>query len=320
MDQHLQFLTAQATHIEREIYKIKYPSIQYPMLVPVDTTAPPFAGSITYFSMDGTGKAEFFANRATDVPIVNVEHAKHEVRIENAAIGYDYDMFELGMAMRLGYNLTTDRAMVARRVAEELIDDVVLNGQSEMGWDGLMDHGMITSEAAAQNVGGSSRSWLDKTGLEVIKDVNQALGGLWADTRTVEMGDTLLLPPLAFNHITTTPMSADTPQTTIMDWIKANNIYTAQTGRPLMIRILRQLDKAAKFNSGGVDLNGQARMIAYRRAPDVLRFHLPMPLRFLAPQQHLVRYIVPGVFRMGGLEIRLPKAMRYVDGIWAAPA
>ena len=57
------------------------------------------------------------------------------------------------------------------------------------------------------------------------------------------------------------------------------------------------------------------RMMVYRRDPDVLRLHIPMPLRFLEPTKLLTLYTVPAIMRLGGLEVRLPKAVRYVDGI-----
>ena len=59
-------------------------------------------------------------------------------------------------------------------------------------------------------------------------------------------------------------------------------------------------------------------MIAYRRDPEVLRFHLPMDHRFGEPMRPApYYYVVPGMFRTGGLEVRLPGAMRYMDGISA---
>lgn len=61
---------------------------------------------------------------------------------------------------------------------------------------------------------------------------------------------------------------------------------------------------------------GTARMIAYRRDPEVLRFHLPMPHQFLPPfQKSSMTWEVAGIMRTGGTEIRLPKAVAYVDGI-----
>ena len=150
---HLAFLTSQAAHIESEVYAIRYPDIQYPSLVPVDTSAPAFAGQVTYFSSDGSGKARFLGAYANDIPFVETQRAKHDVRIENAAIGYRYSEFELGHAMMLGINLSSDDAMIARRVAEEMIDEVVLKGQSDMGW------GRSDRFGAPDKIGRSERGW-----------------------------------------------------------------------------------------------------------------------------------------------------------------
>ncbi len=44
--------------------------------------------------------------------------------------------------------------------------------------------------------------------------------------------------------------------------------------------------------------------------------HIPMPHKFLPPwQSGPLRWDVPGVMRLGGLDIRLPKEVSYVDGI-----
>ena len=61
---------------------------------------------------------------------------------------------------------------------------------------------------------------------------------------------------------------------------------------------------------------GVARMVAYRRDPSVLKLHIPMPHRFLPVfQPNPLRFEIPGVFRLGGLDIRRPKEVRYGDGI-----
>jgi hypothetical protein len=57
-------------------------------------------------------------------------------------------------------------------------------------------------------------------------------------------------------------------------------------------------------------------MVAYRRNPQVLKLHVPMPHRFLPVYQDgPLNFVVPGVFRLGGLDIRRPKEVRYGDGI-----
>jgi hypothetical protein len=63
------FLIPQLSYIEREVYIVKYPQIRYPELVPIDTSAPEWIPSVTYFSMDGVGAANWFSARAQDVPL-----------------------------------------------------------------------------------------------------------------------------------------------------------------------------------------------------------------------------------------------------------
>ncbi len=302
MDEHLAFLQSQAAYVEPEVFMLDYADIQYPRLLPVVTTADPWAGQITYYSQDGTGQAEFLATHGTDFPFVEVSRAQHDVRIENLGIGYEYNYFELGLAMRLGNNLTTDRAEMARRAYEEKLDDIALNGVPEMGWDGLLDHDQVPTKSAAAN-GQWSNSNVD--GLAMAKDVNDLLGDVWSDSKQVYLADTIAMSPSRFNLAATTPIG-DNADHVVMDWLKQNNTYTMVTGQPLMFTTLRQLETAGE--------GGTQRMIAYQRDPRVLRYHIPMPLQFLPAQQVLTRYCVPGVFRVAGLEIRLPNAIRYFDG------
>ena len=57
--QGLSFLLSQVSHIEREVYEIQYPDIQYPNLIPVDTSANEWARTVTYFSTDKVGEADW---------------------------------------------------------------------------------------------------------------------------------------------------------------------------------------------------------------------------------------------------------------------
>ena len=303
----LGFLISQTAAIEQQAYQIRYPDIQYPQLVPVDTSASEWARTITYFSMDKTGQAAWFTGASSDVPLADVSRDKYEVTIEMAAIGYGYNLEELGQAMMIpGMNLSADRAAAARRAAEEYIDDIVLNGDSNKGWTGLINDTSVTKADAPAASGGSSRAWQDKTPDEIIKDVNDALTGVYSDSRQVEMADTMAIPVEAYTDLASRRLT-DTSMT-VMDYVQRANVYTAQTGQPLTIRTIRGLEDAAASSKG--------RMIAYRRDPQVLRLHLPMPHRFLPVwQTGPMSFVAPGIFRIGGLEIRRPGAVRYVDQI-----
>jgi hypothetical protein len=95
---------------------------------------------------------------------------------------------------------------------------------------------------------------------------------------------------------------------TALEYIRRNNIYTAETGQPLDIAPLRDL--------AGASQNGGGRLVAYRKEPQVLRFHLPMPRTVLQPYRvSLMGYQQGVIARTGGTEVRLPGAMAYLDEI-----
>jgi hypothetical protein len=303
--QALGFLVSQTSYIEAQVIETVYPDIQYPNLIPVDTSANEWASSVTYFSSDKTGKAGWFHHYAKDIHVADVERAMHEVTIEMADIGYRYSLEELGKAMLLpGTNLSADRAAAARRAYEEFVDNVALRGNGDKNFSGILNYPGITTVDASEIEGDTD--WADKSADEILADVNNALTGVWTNSLTVELADTILLPPAMMTLIATKRVG-DTNMT-VLQFLQANNVYTFQTGQRLTIRAVRGLETA------GVD--GVGRMVVYRRDPQVLKMHIPMPHRFLPVwQTGPLVFDVPGIFRLGGLEVRRPGAMRYIDGI-----
>jgi hypothetical protein len=301
--QALGFLVEQTAFIEPQVYETQYPTIQYPNLIPVDNSAPEWTKSVTYYSTDKVGEAQWFHAHAKDIPVADVSRNKFEAGISMAGIGYMYDLEELAQAMQLGINLTTDRADAARRAYEEFVDLRLLEGDDDKGWTGLINDATITTVEAS----GADTSWTAKDGDAIIADVNDALSGVWTSTLQIEMADTILLPPGTAAYIATKRLD-DAVEISVFEWLRRYNVYTMQTGQPLNFATVRGLETAGT-ESGG-------RMIAYRKDPQVLKAHIPMPHRFLpAYQDGPVRFVVPGIFRFGGLDVRRPKSIRYVDGI-----
>jgi len=308
--QALSFLVSQASIIEPQVYRIQYPDIQYPLLIPVETSGNEWAKSITFFSLDRFGRADWFHHMARDVPFADITREKFEHAIDMAAIGYFYTLEELAQAQMMGQPLSAERAAAAFRAYEEFMEDVAFIGSTDKDWTGLLNDPNVEIVPADASGTGGSQAWDDKTADQMLADINAILTGIYTDSSTVEMADTLLLPTAAFLALSLRRI----PETvaTVMSFLRENNTYTAQTGQALTIRAVRQLDTAGE---GGV-----GRMVAYRRDPQVLKLHLPMPHRFLEVwRTGVMRYDVPGIFRTGGVEIRRPGAVRYADGITDAP-
>ncbi|MCX5569609.1 DUF2184 domain-containing protein [Kaistia nematophila] len=304
----MNFLISQQSIIEPTVYQMRYQEIQYPNLIPVDTSAPEWINSVTYFSMDGVGQAQWFSGKAHDMPNVDLSREKFETGVHMAGIGYGYDLEELGKAQLLGMNLTNDKASLARRVSEEKIDQVAFGGDSTKGFTGLVSATTPTATTAPADGTGSATTFASKTPDQVLRDINGQLTGMFTGTLGGEIADTLLLPYSVLLDLSTRRIDS-VNQTTILEWIERNNIYTRTTGQALTIRgLFGYLDTAGASST--------KRMVAYRRSPDVLKMHVPMPFRFFpAWQTGPMRFDVPGVFRLGGVDIKRPKAVRYLDGI-----
>ncbi|WP_253254110.1 DUF2184 domain-containing protein [Xanthomonas arboricola] len=301
------FVVSQTTIIEPGVYRTVYPDIQYRDLVPVDTSGSEFATSVTYYSQDQYGKADWINGNADDIPKAGTNRSQFQTGVHTAGIGYGYGWEEVGRAQLLGINLPNEDAAVARRASEVMVDRVALQGDASKGFTGLFNAAGVTPVAAPTGAWGTLQAAGTATPDQIVADMNSAILNVFNGTNTTAIADRLLLPWSKFMLISTKKMS-DNSDMTILQYFLANNVYTATTGQQLTVRGLRDLDTAG---AGGV-----ARMIAYRYDANVLKLHMPMPHRFLPVYQSgPLRWDIPGVMRLGGLDVRLPKQVVYVDGI-----
>lgn len=307
MQAHLGFVQSQTSHIEAGVYRHRYPDLDYASMIPVDTSANPFVKTVTYYNLDGAGKAEWINGNAKDIPLVGIQMGSSETPVYMAGIGYDYGYEEVNQAAMLGINLPSEKAFYARRAYEEMVYNVALNGDTAKGFEGLFSYTGVPAASVTNDGTSSSTLWSAKTGDQIARDINALIVGVHSATNTVTMANALIMPIERYLDIATKRMDSNGSDMTVLEFIRRYNVYTAQTNQPLDIRGVRGLTTKGSGNT--------ARMIAYRKSPEVLKMHVPMPHRFLPLQVDVLRYLVPGVFRLGGLDIRLKKEVRYADGI-----
>lgn len=292
----LGFVASQATHIERQVNEAEHPDIVYSQLVPVDTSANPFAPTVTYLSADRYGRAEWIDGNADDIPIAGTERAAVEKPVYMAGIGYGYGYAEIEQARMLGVPLRADDALAARRAYEEFVDRLALLGNTSKGLEGLLNHSQVTTSPAVNG------DWTNADADEILEDVNAAI-----QLGNNKLANTLLLPADKLRILASKVIR----DRTAISFIRENNLLTSETGGNLLIRGLSYLEEAV-IDTGG----DTSRLVAYRRDPLVLKLHIPMPHRFLPVYQAgPLRFEVPGVFRVGGLDIRDLSQIVYVDGI-----
>lgn len=299
------FLMPAYYNVESTVYQIKYQAFDYARYLPVITEGSEWARGVLFRSSDIAGKAEFLSGKGFDMPYADVSREQHLKGFEMAGIGYEWSLEEVQVAALEGRQLGNEKAMAARKVAEKMLWDIALTGSTQKNWTGLINDGNVPAADVAANGTGSVTFWAAKTGDQIADDINTAIEAIFTETKGTEIADTVMLPSGAMG--TLGKRMPDTNET-VLTFIQRTNRYTARTGRPLLIGEMFELNTA--------DPGGDGRAVVYARTPDVLRFHLPMPHKFLPPfQKSSMTWEVAGIMRTGGTEIRLPKAVRYMDGL-----
>lgn len=307
------FVVAQAYQINPRVYEQQFPELPWNQLVFVDTSAPEWTPGIITFTSTTVGEARWYSGGAKDVAKADVAMDKVQTAAHMAAIGYGYDLEEVGQAQLLGMPLQASKAVAARRAYNEFMWNVVQTGDTAKGLKGLVNQTGVTAGTAPADGTGSATTWFDangnrtKTVAQILRDFNSVIIGAFIGSNTVEMVDTVLLPFNVLAWLGITPIS-DTNTQTLLSYLQQNNFFTQQTGRPLTIRAVLGLDTAGASST--------RRMVAYANREDVVKLHLPMPHRFLPVYQDgPTNFEVPGIFRTGGVDVQRPGAFRYLDGI-----
>ncbi len=312
------FVTAQGRNLEAGIYRRRYPTFDFAQHVPVVTEGSAWAIGTQFRISDFAGKAKFVSGKARDIPFVKTTHELLSHDFLMVAAGWEWSMEEVEQAQLYNISVRNDDAMAGDAAVQRKLYEIAMEGDNEVNWTGLVnDQNVQQVDAAAtggeNGGGGTSTFWIHKTVDEILFDIDTALGTVRVESGEVEQADTLRLPPAAFRFLATKRLGTDGSMGTALQYVRTNNIYTAETNLPLDIAPLRALTEAADGDRG--------RLIAYRKDPEVLRFHLPLPRLVLPVNQVGLMAFEQGVIsRTGGTEIRLPGAMVYMDGITAEPS
>ena len=292
----LQFMESQAAFIEPRMRIIRRERIRYQDFVRINREASPYADVIIYYSGDHTGEMADLANRTNNYPQVNVQEEQHIVRIAWKGLAYSWSDREIERAMMVGQSLQDRKVRAAFRIAEETKQQVCYYGDSNLGWEGLVNSSLIPVENQT-----SSLADLDDKGIHNL--FNRLIGGAWAGANESRLCNALLLPTREFTELSR-PMGNDAGRS-VMNYIKEFNPYTEETGQDLMIRTLPEL------RSAGAGTN--ARIISYVRDEEVVRYHVLRELMFLEPQRTQDVWTYFGQLVLAGLEWMEPEANRYLD-------
>lgn len=290
--------------VEAGFYDALYPEILWRTVLPpesVKTDINPGAMNYVYRSRDWKGQGQFVQGSPSNIPRVGQVVGQVTVPILDAAVGATLTDAE-ARRYQYGYQtaLAQDYGEIMKKATEYHVERTFFFGNDAANFVPFLDYPTVAKIPASAWAAGDPEGW--------VTSINDALTAVWVNSKTIHLPDTVFLTPNMFSMLTGAYVIGTGSvgvAVSALKYLQENNIYTAQTGKPLNIRVLRYLENAGV---GGVD---RAIVMEWNARNFVLPFPLAYQLAQPVPIALGVEMFAEYIF--GSFNVRYPLAMAYVD-------
>lgn len=284
----------QLEYVKARTYDIEFGRLKSLQFIPLDTSAPEGAESITYRQWSEVEAAVVVANMADDLPQVEVFAAEFTSPVKSLASSYQWSIQDIRRAAMAGTNFDLRKARAARMSIDRRIDEVGANGIPEANTTGF-----LSNAAVPINPFPNAGAWSGLTAEEILENLNDIVQSIVDATNEIEQPNTLILPTAEFGLVAQTPMLGGNGTDTILTVFLRNSPY------------ITQVDQWSKLNTAGA--GSVPRVVAYDRSERVLTFNIPLLFEQLPPQPRNLAFVVPCHSRVGVVEVHYPLAIAYGD-------
>ncbi len=294
------FLERELTQLRARVYDVKYGAIKGLSLLPLATDIAPSANTFSYKVYDHTGKAKIISDGNDDSPRVDISATEVTGKVYTLGDSYGWDIQEMREAARLRVPLSEKRALAARRVLAQGVDDMLLTGvpsgeSSNVVTTGLSNNANVTVHSS------DFTHWVaatdDDTMLNELNDlVNTTIAGLKGNEDLYP--DTLALPETRFLVLNSKRLGVDANMT-VLEFFLKNNAFVKN------VVSWHRLDDAGA--------SSKDRAVLYKKDPMCVEAVVPVVFEQLAPQARNYSHVVNCMSRCGGVAVYHPTSMRYRD-------
>ena len=286
------FTARQLEHVKARSFDVMYEALKSKDLIPIDTSIPDFAESVTYEQYDAVGMAKIISTDADDLPSVDVFKADFTLKVKSIGASYSYTIQDLRAASAPGARpLNSARAAAASRAVAQKLDDLMAVGDSIHGYEGALNNSNVNIVPATGN-------WSGLTSLQILADLDTMVNTVREQSGELFEVDTICLPGDQYDLVMSKPMSVD-------NTVTVGSTFKGRTGVNLV-----RWSKCDGAGAGAVD-----RAWAYLKSDEVFQANLPIAFESLPPQARNLRFVTNVHSRFGGVEVHYPVAMCYMDGI-----
>ena len=252
---------------------------------------------------DIKGTGQFLQGSSRNIPRVGQVVGQIIVPIQGAAVGATL-MNDEAERYAFGYQsaLAQDYGAVMKRAADYHVERVLFFGDTPTGFLPYLSFPNVTVITGSLFANGTPADW--------FAQINDAITTVWTNSLTVHLPNVVELPPAKFALLTQAYVigaGATGVAISVLEYLRQNNVYTAQTGKPLTIRSLRYLTGAGV---GGLD-----RAIIKEELPRNVVIPFPKPYQLAQPVPIALGVEMFAEYKFGSFYQFYPLAMGYIDGI-----
>lgn len=301
-------LAGRTADINIEVMEEPLIGINYPDIVPVNTSYGDWqieGGSGNYrFS----GEADWVTGKSDDVPKVALDAETHLFGFSAYGVGYDWDYEEVGKAAAYGVGtLTPLKARASRRKSEEFAQKIAIVGDARKGYAGITNLPNATVTNAAVQ-------WRSNVALTATPEQ------IFADVQTLIDGPITSVVDPTFVKADT--IAVDQLTARLLGITRAGGLeYGTRTIAQVIEEMGVELVVIPELATAAVTPAGGARAIGYARRIDVVELPVAFGYRFeQGYQAGPFKFNVPGWGRLSGVQLHVEGGLRYLDNIGPVPA
>lgn len=286
------FIAKQLEYVMAQTYDVMHGPNQARVFIPIDSSIPTGAETFAYDQWDTIGLAKIITSYSDDLPKAEAFVKRFIAPCKSLGASYEYTLQDIRAVQFSRGRLNDERAKAARMAIENAIDTIAMNGNSDHGLLGFVNHTAVPVVTAV--VG----NWSDsQTVAAILSDLNKLANSIVTATRTLIKPDTMLFSTTDWG-ILQRPVGAELSKTILRAFLD-NNPY------------IKFADQCPALDTAGVD--GHSRIICYKRDPVVVSFVIPQEFEQLPPQMKNLSTMVPCHARVGGITMKYPLGMAYMD-------
>lgn len=292
-DETVNFLR-QLEKIDQTIYEEKYPALRTRDWVSVaGDVGDDGAATYTFRAWDKVGMAALITNYSADLPSINALGKEVSVPMRDYGSSYEYTITDMKRAGR-GFDLPSFLPRFARQVVETKLDKILAIGDAETpGLYGLFNNPNVSTTTP------TTGSWTASTSIDLIlDDVEKLLQAFDAACKGVHSATHVILPRSTWRLLG--KHRSTTSDITGYDSFKAR--FPGVT-----------LDFSPLLETAGA---GSTKRVVIGEFNSINQAAL-IPREFTqeAPQQASLAFVVPCHAKCGGVVVRFPLSLRYMDGV-----